>query len=273
MNQFIKLKSNDWVERQRISGKVVADALILLEDEVKNNTPKSLIELSNLAEELILDRHCSATFKGYHGFPAAVCISVNNQLVHGIPTDYILQDGDLVKFDLGATFQGAISDSAVTCVYGNYKEEKHRQLVLATQASLETAINCIELNEGHNRLGNIGCSIDETAKQRGFGLISVYGGHGICENKPHAQPFVSNYSKTVDEGIRFQPGLTIAIEPLLCIGDNKTIIGDDKWTVTTIGLNAHCEHTIFLHENRIEVMTWRGNRDFVEKEYKYRERI
>jgi len=273
LNQFIKLKDNDWVNKQRLSGKVVADALSLLEDEVNKKTTKSLIELNNFAEELILDRKCSATFKGYHGFPAAVCISVNNQLVHGVPTDYVLQDGDIVKFDLGATFQGVISDSALTCVFGNYKEEKHRQLVLATQDSLTNAIECIELANGYNRLGNIGYSIAESANQRGFGLISNYGGHGLDIDCPHAQPFVSNFSSTRDDGIRFQPGLTIAIEPLLCIGSNETTTSEqDKWTVTTPGINAHVEHTIYLHEDKVEVMTWRGERDFVNKEYKYRER-
>src|SRR5688572_2444687 len=124
-NSLVRLKSDHWLNRQRVAGKVVADTLTLLEQLVKNKTTQSLLELNKIAEEYITNNNCTCTFKGFKGFPAGVCISINKQLVHGIPTDYKLQDGDVVSFDLGATFEGAIADSALTCIYGTPKSDLH----------------------------------------------------------------------------------------------------------------------------------------------------
>src|SRR5271170_2901658 len=117
-SDFVKLKDQDWLERLRVAGKCVSSVMTLLETLVKEKTTLSLNELNAFAEDHILKQDCTPTFKGYHGFPAGVCISVNEQLVHGIPTDYKLKEGDLVSFDFGATFKGAIADSAITCIYG-----------------------------------------------------------------------------------------------------------------------------------------------------------
>jgi len=252
-NGLFKLKNNDWLEKQRVAGKFTAGALMLLEQAVKDGTTKSMIELSSLAEEYMLDNGCAPTFKGYKDFPAAVCISINEQLVHGIPTNYHLQDGDVVSFDLGATYKGAIADSALTCIYGNPKSPQHVKLLEDTKDSLMKGIGSIKVG---NHLGCIGNAIFK--RSRGYGLITQYGGHGISWNKPHDSPFIANKAN-YDEGIRIQQGLSIAIEPMFVIGGTKTHIDKDGWTVWGTGISAHYEHTIFVHEDHVEIITSRNN--------------
>lgn len=252
-NTFIDLKNTDWINKQRIAGKVVAKTLATLEQAVKDKTTKSLLELNNLAEEIIVSSGCTPTFKNYKGFPSAVCISVNRELVHGIPKEYYLQDGDIVSFDLGATYEGAIADSAVTCIFGHAKNEIHNKLIQATNDCLLKSIEAISVGK---RLGVIGYTISKCAKNYGFNLINNYGGHGLSWNQPHTSPFVANKSNN-DEGIRIVPGLSIAIEPMLVIGSTNTTVLSDGWTVVTDNIGAHAEHTIFIHENSVEIITSR----------------
>lgn len=257
-NNFVRLKSKDWLEKQRVAGKVCAETLLLLEQEVKSGTTKSLLELDKLAETYIRDNGCTPTFLLYKGFPNSVCISVNKQLVHGICTDYKLQDGDLVSFDLGATYKGAIADTAITCIFGQPKSEKHVQLLKATEEVLMQGIRAIEVGK---RLGCIGQAIAKHTKRLGFGLITQYGGHGISWDTPHDAPFVANEA-TENDGIRIQPGLTIAIEPMLVLGSSKTHVANDGWTVLTDSLGSHQEHTIFVHTDHVEIITWRHNETY-----------
>ena len=252
-NGFVKLKNKDWLDKQRVAGKITAGALSLLEKEVKNKTSLSLIQLNQLAEEYILDNHCIPTFKNYKGFPAGVCISVNYQLVHGIPSNYKLEEGDVVKFDLGATYKGAIADSAITCIYGTPKNKKHVDLINATKKALYAGIESISVGK---RLGVIGNAIYKSVKRNGFNVITKYGGHGLDEGKPHAQPFVHNKSNP-DDGIRIKEGLTIAIEPMLVFYNTDTRTLSDGWTVVTSDIGTHAEHTIFVHENYVEIITRR----------------
>jgi len=265
--EVITLKDENFLSNQRIAGKVTAGAISLLQQQVKKQTNLSMIELSNLAEQYILDHHCTPTFKHYKGhnykeFPAAVCISVKKMsqqsftLVHGIPTDYHLQDGDLVSFDLGATFKGAIGDSATTLIFGQAKSEIHTKLIETTQQCLTKAIQSIKIG---NRLGCIGNAIYKHANNQGFNVITNYGGHGISMTKdgegiPHSSPFVANRSMS-SEGIRIVSGLTLAIEPLLCIGSPKTNTMNDGWSVETENINSHEEHTIFINSNGVEILT------------------
>ena len=263
-NEFVILQDQKWLDKQRIAGKVVAKTLLLLEDHVKNKTKLSLIELNNLAEKFILDNGCEITFKGYQGFPAGVCISVNKQLVHGIPTNYILQEGDIVSFDLGATFEGAIADSAITCIFGKPKSERHVELLKATEMALMKGIESIKVG---NKLGCIGNAIHKHIKNSGFGTIDKLGGHGISTSKdgkgiPHASPFVSNKSNSND-GIVIQQGLVIAIEPMAIIGNTHTFVGKDGWTVYTENINSHVEHSIFVHNDHVEIITWRKNETII----------
>jgi len=251
---LVKLKGQDWLERQRIAGKAVAKTLNFLQQQVKEKTQLSLIELNKLAEDIIYDSGGEPTFKGYKGFPAGVCISVNKALVHGIPTDYKLQEGDVISFDLGVTYEGAIADSALTCIFGQPKLEKHIHLVKTTEESLMKGIRSIAVGK---KLGCIGNAIHKFVKDTGYGLVNNYGGHGLEWNVPHAPPFVANKADE-NEGIRIQPGLAIAIEPMLTIGSPATRTGEDGWTVYTEDVGAHFEHSIFVHEDHVEIITDRS---------------
>lgn len=260
-NTLVDLKDEYWLERQRIAGRVTAQCLSFLENEIKNFTDKTPIQLSREADIFIQDNGCTATFKGHDGFPEAVCISVNKGLVHGIPKDIPFEEGDIISFDLGATYKGAIADSALTVGYGVISSQ-HTALIDACKRALAKGILAIKPGK---RLGVIGQAIHKSAKGDGFNVISTYGGHGITTDKygngvPHAPPFVANKSKD-DEGIRIQPGLVLAIEPLLIPihVSNDTIVDKDGWTVFTKEVGAHEEQTIFIKENEIEIISFREN--------------
>lgn len=249
---YVVLHNQDWYEKQKIAGKVAHDTLQLLLKEVENKTQLTTLELSKLAEEFIIKNGCSPTFKHYKGFPEAVCISVNNCLVHGIPTNYQLQEGDIIKFDLGATFENVIADTAVTCIYGQAKNSNHLKMIEVCKAALMNAIGSLKLGE---RIGSIGYAIYKTAKNAGFNVIDEYGGHSISE-VPHAFLFVPNKTDK-DSGVRLQNGMTLAIEPLIVpyTCSTKTIVGKDNWSVYTQDINAHFEHTIICWNGQVELIT------------------
>lgn len=255
-SELVKLKNQDWLNKQRVAGKIAALTLTLLKKQVQEKTTHSLIELNEIAESFIEASGGSCTFKGYKNFPAGVCISVNRQLVHGIPTDYILQDGDVISFDLGVTVGGAIADTALTCIYGEPKSSHHIKLIQATEEALMKGIAAIKVGE---RLGVIGNAISRCAKGYGFGLITNYGGHGLDWEVPHASPFVSNKSIS-DEGVRIQPNMTLAIEPMFTNGSTATRVDQDGWTVwCDASISTHFEHTVFVHDDRVEIITDRSN--------------
>lgn len=252
-HDLISLKDKFWLERQNVAGKCVAGVLKTLNQMVKEKIPNlSLKDMEAEASKQIKLAECTATFQGYKGFPGAICLSVNKQLVHGIPTNYILQEGDVVKFDLGATYHGAIADAAATAIYGQPKSPRHVELLEVCKGSLNHAIKYIQIGK---QLGCIGYAIHKyvTSCSR-FGIITNYGGHGIDEDTPHATPFVANKAKQ-NEGPRIQEGLVIAIEPMLVIGDNGTKISSDGWTVLTSDIGAHFEHSIFVASDKVHILT------------------
>jgi methionyl aminopeptidase len=252
-NEFVVLKDNDWLVRQRYAGKCVAKILASCKTliEIEKQPNLSLIDLENNALSIMKDLGCSATFKGYKGFPSSICTSVNQNMVHGIVTDYVLQDGDVISVDLGATYEGAIGDAASTYIYGQPKSKEVVRMIETCKKALIVGIEAVKIG---NKIGAIGYAINSLTKNSGFGLITNYGGHGINYNTPHAQPFISNKSDK-NEGIRITPGLTIAIEPMLTIGGTKTNILDDGWTIEVPGIACHEEHSIFIHDTHVEILT------------------
>lgn len=252
---FIKLKDDDFLERLRIAGKCVSEIMSMLETLVKEKANLSMIEIDKFVEAEIEKRRCIPTFRGYKGFPNSVCISINKALVHGVCTDYRLQEGDKVSFDFGATFHGAIADSAATFIYGEPKSKEHVRMIETTKKCLSNAIDAISVGK---RLGVIGDTIYKTSRNDGFRVIETHGGHGISENEPHDQPFVSNRANP-NEGIHIQDGLVIAIEPLLVPYNCgiKTRVGTDQWTTYTEEIGSHEEHTIFVHNDHVEIITAR----------------
>jgi len=253
-NSLVRLKDKDWLEKQRVAGRIAAETLLLLEGFVKGRTFHSLIALNEVAEHYIIKNGGTPTFKGYKGFPAGVCISVNKEMVHGIPKDVVLDDGDIVSFDLGVTYQGAIADTAITCIFGTPHSERHVTLVKATEECLMKGIEAIQVGK---RLGVIGNAISRHAKTYGFGVINNYGGHGLDWDIPHAPPFVENKSDD-SRGIHIQPGLAIAIEPMLVLGSTATTTLNDGWTVVTPDLSAHFEHSVFVHQDHVEIINDRS---------------
>jgi methionyl aminopeptidase len=257
--ELINLHSQEFFDKQKIAGNCVAECLEFFQNLLKQNIKINLLDIELECQKIIQRHNCSPTFYKYKGFPGKVCLSVNNELVHGIPKDYILQNGDVVKLDLGATFEGAIADAAKTSIYGEAKKY-HIELMNLCEQSLNKAIESIKTG---NRIGSIGFAIEKCVKDSKLpcSLITNYGGHFLSlkyENDqigiPHASPFISNSGRK-DQGVRFQSGMTFAIEPMICIGNGKTKTLSDNWTVITEGIGFHFEDTIQIHENKIEIIT------------------
>lgn len=253
IGEIVELKDQIWLGNQRIAGRAVAEILSTSKRLICDQTPNlNLLSLQEEAEMILKKHQCIATFEGYKGFPGKLCLSVNRELVHGIPHDYLIQPGDVVKVDVGATYNGAIADAAITAIYGEAKSKQHIELIDICEKSLLEAIGQIQVGK---QIGCIGNAIYKyvTSKSR-FGVVTEYGGHGINEGKPHSPPFVANKSQS-NVGIRIQPGMTLAIEPMISVGDPKTKVLSDGWTVVTENINAHFEHTIFVHESVTEIIT------------------
>ena len=256
-NYYI-LQDSKFFANQKIAGQCVANCLSITRRMIQDLTPTSfnLLDIEQHCLETMKLYGCTPTFFNYesHGkvpFPGAICISVNNELVHGIPRDYKLQAGDVVKIDLGATYEGAIADAATTTICGKPKHQSHIELIETCRKALRSAIENIKVGK---RLGVIGHSINNVVKNSMFKSVIDYGGHGIGISKkgkgiPHCFPFVANKA-ILNEGIRFAPGMTFAIEPMLVVGSsNKTKIAEDQWTVIAEGISAHEESTISIDQN------------------------
>lgn len=260
-NSFFALQDNKWLENHRVAGKIAAQTLHHLEKLIINRANHSLLELNNIAEDMIVKAGGIPTFKNYKGFPAAVCTSVNEQLVHGIPTEYKLQEGDVISLDLGVTYNNTIADTALTCIYGNPKKEWHIKLIKVTEDAMYKGINAISIDK---KLGVIGNAIYKSVQQDPeFSIITRYGGHGISRDSDgngilHAPPFVANKASP-DEGVRIQEGFVLAIEPMVTRGSADTHTVVDGWTVMTKNINAHMEHTVYVHSDRVEIITDRSN--------------
>lgn len=262
--KVVVLKDALWMKRQKHAGRVVAKSHQAIYPMIKCMSKGLTLKLiGEVVQEVIEKNDCTPTFLGYNGFPSVVCASLNKELVHGFARDIELQHGDVVKIDIGATFEGAIGDCAMTYVFGKPKSPKVSAMLLACQQSLHDAIAVVKPG---NRLGEIGKAIWNRSKSSGFGVIVDFGGHGIDYNKLHAQPFVSNKGKS-DTGLMMQPGLSIAIEPMFVLGKNtNTKLLKDKWTVVTKDIGCHYEHSVSIDENgHTHIMTDHGIdvKDFV----------
>lgn len=244
-SELISLKDKDWIVRQKIAGDVVSqlhrDFFSMMVGRASNLTLKYIGEY---ADQIIRKNNCIPTFYNYKGFPSVICTSLNKELVHGFSTrDIILKEGDVLKIDIGATFEYAIADCAVTYIYGKAKDDNILKLLVSCQNALHDAIDVFKPG---NRIGDIGNAIFKRSKQDGFGVITAFGGHGIDYNELHSPPFVPNKSSS-QEGVVIQPGMSIAIEPMFVLNKNtNTKILNDKWTVITREIGAHYEHSITL---------------------------
>jgi methionyl aminopeptidase len=191
------------------------------------------------------------SFKGYHGFPANLCVSVNSEVVHGIPGERILNEGDIVSLDFGAIFMGFQGDAAVTVGVGEISPQA-RQLIATTEGALKAGIAAAHPTA---RLGDISAAIQDCAESRGFSVVREYAGHGIGREM-HEEPQIPNFGLP-GTGPQLKKGMVLALEPMVNAGDWHTRLGDDHWTVYTVdgSLSAHFEHTIAITDGEPEVLT------------------
>ncbi len=250
----ITIKSARELDLMREAGKVVAEAKAAVREAIQPGA--SSREMDALAEEVILANGAIPSFKGYRPspsmpFPATICFSYNEEIVHGIPGDRKMKEGDIVSVDFGAIVDGFHGDSAFTVGVGKISDEA-KQLVDATDESLQKGIS--EAMPGA-RLTDISAAVQRYAENKGFSVVREYVGHGIGRNL-HEEPQVPNYGKP-GRGPKLSVGMALAIEPMLNIGTWKTKVLDDGWTVVTADgeLSAHFEHTIIITESGPEILT------------------
>jgi methionyl aminopeptidase len=247
----ITIKSVREIEIMRRGGKITASTLSMLLRTARAGMTTA--DLDRLAEASIRAQGGEPTFKGYNGFPASICTSVNDVVVHGIPADRVLKDGDLLSIDIGTTFEGYVSDSAATLAIGNVSEAAKR-LMRVTQECLMLGI--AQMQRGH-RLHDIGHAVQSYAERHGYGVVRALVGHGIGQ-KMHEDPQVPNYGRA-GSGVVLRPGLCLAIEPMITEGTYEVQMLDDGWTVVSADgkLAAHFEHTVALTEDGPRILTLR----------------
>jgi methionyl aminopeptidase len=248
---MIIIKSQKEIEYIREAGKILANIIDLLKQKIKPGITTKDIDV--FAEEFILKYGAEPAFKGYKGFPATVCASINEELVHGIPSeDRILQEGDIVSIDVGAKKHNYYADMAYTYAVGNISKEK-KDLIAVTKKSLELAIK--EALVG-GRLYTISNAIQSYVEDKGYSIVRDYVGHGIGKNL-HEDPQIPNYGDR-NTGERLKEGMVFALEPMVNVGTYKTKVLKDGWTVVTQDNkpSAHFEHTIVLKNEGPEILTY-----------------
>ena len=246
---MINRKSRDEIKRMRHAGHIVA----LVHQEMKKVVEPGIStkELDNIAMKVIKANKAIPTFLGYSGFPASICTSINEQVVHGIPSeDIILKEGDIIAIDVGATYGGMVGDSAWSYAVGKISPEKER-LMKATEEALFAGI--AKMRAG-NVLDDISGGIEDVAKREKLGIVRQYGGHGVG-HVMHEDPFLFNYR--VGDQTLIKSGMVIAIEPMLNLGCDDVKVLDDGWTVITKdgAPSAHFEHTVLATEDEPILMT------------------
>jgi methionyl aminopeptidase len=245
----IIIKSAREIEIMRQAGRIVATVLAELKSQVKPGMKTR--ELDKIAERETEKLGAVPSFKGYHGYPASVCVSINDEIVHGIPGDRIMNEGDIVSIDFGAIYNDFQGDSAITVAVGTISPEAEK-LLEATEGSLMAGI---QVAHAGARLGDISAAIQDYAESRGYGVVREYTGHGIGRDM-HEDPRIPNFGMP-GQGPLLKTGMTFALEPMINIGDWRTRLEDDNWTVRTSdgSLSAHFEHTIAITDNGSEILT------------------
>jgi methionyl aminopeptidase len=256
----IEIKSEKEIAMMRQAGHIVAEVLKIMTDQLKPGMKTK--ELDIIAERELKKRGAESSFKGYQGaaptrYPATVCVSINDEIVHGIPGDRVLKNGDIVALDFGAIYHGFHGDAAVTVPIGEVTPEAMR-LIEATRGSLEKGIAAAKAGA---KLGDVCAAIQSYAESKGYSVVREYTGHGIGR-KMHEDPQIPNsteppYGLKPGTGPVLKKGMTLALEPMLNAGGWRTRVADDHWTVLTAdgSLSAHFEHTIAINNTEPEVLT------------------
>jgi len=251
---MIILKSVDEVAKMRVAGSIVAETIDTVLAAVRPGV--STADLDAVAEAFIRERKATPSFKGYRGFPASICASLNEEVVHGIPSPKrILKEGDVLSLDFGAIWDGYHADSAVTVFVAEPPSAEAEKLVRVTEEALEAGIS--QIRPG-GRLSDISHAVQQVVEGAGFSVVREYVGHGVGRSL-HEDPQIPNYGLP-GRGPELRPSLVVAVEPMVTMGDWKTRVLADDWTVVTAdrSLAAHFEHTIAVTEDGREVLTARG---------------
>jgi methionyl aminopeptidase len=245
----MNIKSDTELEYMRSAGKVVADTLAMIQKVIKPGITTA--EIDKLAEEFILAQGAIPSFKGYGGFPGSICASVNDVVIHGIPNDTVLVEGDIISVDCGAILNGYHGDAARTFPVGNISKEA-QHLIDVTK---ESFFKGIEKAVVGNRLTDISAAIQKHAESFGYSVVRDFVGHGIGTSM-HEDPQVPNYG-TAGKGPKLVHGVVLAIEPMINMGNYKVKIKPDGWTVVTSDgkLSAHYENTIAITNDGVEILT------------------
>ncbi|BBI36010.1 type I methionyl aminopeptidase [Cohnella abietis] len=246
---MIVIKSERQLNLMREAGRIVAEAHRLMKQAVVPGVTTA--ELDRICETFILSQGAVPSFKGYNGFPASICASTNEELVHGFPSSRKLIEGDIISIDIGAQYQGFHGDSAWTYGVGQISDEAQR-LLEVTEASLYAGL---ELVRPDVRLYTVSHGIQKVIEESGFSVVREYVGHGVGADL-HEEPQIPNYG-VPDRGPRLKPGMTLAIEPMVIVGERYVKTLSDNWTVVTVdgSLCAHFEHTIAVTEDGYEILT------------------
>jgi len=246
---MVILKQPDEIDKARASSRIVAEVLSVLREKVKPGVTTR--ELDQIAEGVTEKRGARPAFKGYRGYPHSLCASVNEEVVHGMPSGRILKEGDIIGLDFGVLYHGFYGDAAITLPVGRVSEEAVR-LMRVTEESLYAAID--QAASG-NRLGDISAAVQKTAESAGFSVVRDFVGHGIGRNM-HEDPQIPNFGKK-GRGIELRTGMILAIEPMVNAGRYGVKILPDGWTVITAdgSLSAHFEHSVAITDNGPEILS------------------
>lgn len=247
----IEVKSPREIEIMRQSAKIVATVLKEISELVKPGMTTA--DLDAYAEQRIREMGATPSFKGYHGFPASICSSINNEVVHGIPSHKkVIRSGDILKVDTGAYYEGFHGDSCITIAVGNVTSEAARLIKIAE----ESLYKGIEQVKAGVHLAEIAGAIEDHVKANGFTVVEQFTGHGVGRNL-HEEPPVFNYRTIEIPNVKLRSGMTLAIEPILNAGSKNTRILADRWTAVTVdnALSAQFEHTVLVTDSGYEILT------------------
>lgn len=246
----ITIKKDKHIESMKLACKINAQALELLEKHIKPGI--STKELDEIAFDFLESKGAKPSFKGYYGFPASICASINNQLIHGIPSDITIKDGDIISIDIGTYINGFHGDAARTFPVGKVSEEALKLIEVTKKCFFEG----IKYAKAGNYLYDISEAIQNYVESNGFHIVTDYVGHGIGKEL-HEEPEVPNFKPFGKKGPRLLKGMTLAIEPMVNVGTKDIKVLDDGWTVVTRdgSLSAHYENTILITDNEPEILT------------------
>lgn len=248
-----RIKTSQELEAMRESGRMLASVLSTLRPLVEPGVTAR--QLAQAAAKELKALGGEAPFLNYHGFPDVICISIDDEIVHGIPSDRVVHDGDIVSLDFGVKYRGMITDSALTVIAGKPCQSRHVELIKLTEESMLAGIGT--LRDGV-RTGDIGAAIEAVLTKGRFGIVRDLVGHGVGHNL-HEDPDIPNYGRS-GTGVKLKAGMTIAIEPMATLGSDRVYVAEDQWTILTQDGSwaAHFEHTILVTDNGFEILTARA---------------